>query len=105
MVLPRGYPCRAAYSVQRVLLRVFVVVGLLAAALSASATEIFLVNSGTPTIYDPFAIEDARTAGMGRVTAIPRDGMVATWWNPAFLPFQDRWSLSMSNADLSEFTP
>lgn len=68
-------------------------------------TEIFLVNSGAPLIYAPFTIEDARTAGMGRVTAIPRDGTVSAWWNPAFLAFGDEQSLSISNADLSKFSP
>jgi hypothetical protein len=74
----------------------------LAAAPPARATEQFLVNTGAPLIYDPFTIEDARTAGMGRVTAIPSDGVVAAWWNPAFLALRGERGLSISNADLAE---
>lgn len=56
-------------------------------------------------IYDPFEIENARAAGMGRVTAVAGDGTIATWWNPASLAFVKSASLAASDADFSLFFP
>ncbi len=69
---------------------------------AAEATGIFDVsNEGYSEIYNPREIESARAAGAGRVTVIPLDGAVATWWSPAFLAFQSNRALDLSDADLS----
>ncbi len=96
-------PHQTGLKTRRPLLLSFLAAFLVSTALPASGTEVFLVNTGAPLIYDPFTIEDARSAGMGRVTAIPSDGIIAVWWNPAFLALRGERGLSISNANLSEF--
>jgi hypothetical protein len=58
-------------------------------------------DDGPSLLYDPFTIETARMAGMGRVASVAGDGTSATWWNPALLAFRPEHRFTVSSADLT----
>ena len=82
-----------------------IAVGILGITLSAFLLPrcALAADEGPSLLYDPFTIETARTAGMGRVASVAGDGTSATWWNPAELAFHPEYRAAVANSDLTLF--
>jgi hypothetical protein len=73
------------------------------AAFIAFARGAHAIDEGVTDIYQPFTIESARAAGMGRVVSVAGDGSIATWWSPAALAWDPKRRVALSSGDYAAF--